>query len=299
MSTPSRSELRVVIFTDVDARVVPAMHQLLTSNGHKLVGVVTGPGPKSRRSEAYLDIVRATPPGIDVIVTAHPQRLATMLRPFNADLFWVFGFMRVLPDDVINLPRLGTINTHGGVLPRYRGPHPPGWCFRNDEGVLGWTVHRMTSVVDGGPTLAQGTVPYGDDDDFESMAPRWIGIVPGLIQRALQRVAAGDPGDPQDESQAGYAGFFEPEWREIDWSKPARHIHNQVRSWYGTRGVPRGAYADVDDIRCLILKTQLVSGALVTGGLPGSVITRDSETILIQAGDGPLRILKWQAVDGA
>lgn len=299
MSSGSNQSLRVMVFTDAAAQIVPRLHRLLTANGHKLVGVVTGPGPKSRRSDAYVDIVRATPPGIDVIVTSHPQRLVTMLRPFNADLFWVVGFMRILPDDVINLPRLGTVNTHGGILPRYRGPNPPGWCFRNDEGRLGWTVHRMTEVVDGGPILAQASIPYGDDDDFESMFPRWAGIVPELLQRALDRIVAGDPGDPQDESQAGYAGLFEPAWREIDWSQPSRAIHNQVRSWVGERSIRRGAFGEIDGIKRLIIKTQLVPGEAVPDVSPGTVIGQEGETLLVRTGDGPLRVLRWQPVDDA
>ena len=298
MSKEPAKSLRVVVFTDVDARVLPAMNQILNANGHKLVGVVTGPGPKSRRSETYVEIVRAAPPGVDVIVTTHMKRLAAMLRPLNADLFWVLGFMRILPDDVINMPRLGTINTHGGILPGQRGPNPPGWCFRDDVGEMGWTVHRMTSVLDGGPMLAQAVISYGDDDDFESIMPRWTGLIPKVIQQALPRVVNNEPGDPQDESQARYVGFFEPEWRQIDWSQPARSIHNQVRSWYGVRGVPRGAFGQVNGEQRLIIKTQLVADRSKTSAPPGTVLDNESESMLVQCGDGPLRILRWEDVNG-
>jgi methionyl-tRNA formyltransferase len=222
-----------------------------------------------------------------------------MLQAFNADLFWVLGFLWVLPDEVITMPRLGTINTHGGILPQYRGPNPASWCFRNDDGVQDRpAVHRMTSVVDGGPILAQGTCAYGDDDDFQSISPRWAGIIPGLIPRALERILAGDPGDPQDERRAGYAGFFESEWREIDWARPSRAIHNQVRSWVGLRGVPLGAFGEIDGVRRLITKTQLMPGTPVPDVEPGRVIERDEETVVIQTGDGPLRVVRWQAGDG-
>lgn len=279
--------------------VVPAMDQLLSARGHRLIGVVTGPGPRSRRTNDYVEIVGTTPPGIDVIVTSHPSRLATMLLPFHADLFWVVGFMRILPEDVVNMPRLGTVNTHGGILPRYRGPNPPGWCFREDTGELGFTIHRMTPVVDGGPILAQARLAYGDDDDFESLMPRWFGLVPDLAARALQRVEAGDPGDPQDESQAGYAGFFEPEWRQVDWSKPARFIHNQVRSWVGDRGVPRGAFGEINGEQHLIIKTQLAPDPRPASVAPGKLLERDESSLLVQCGDGPLRILRWQQGEDA
>lgn len=291
--------LRVVIFTDIHTMVVPMMHQLLTAHGHKLVGVVTGPGPKSRRSDTYVEIVRSTPPDIDVIVTTHMKRLPAMLRPLNADLFWVMGFMRILPDELINLPRLGTINTHGAVLPRHRGPNPIGWGFREETGEVGWTIHRMTSVLDGGPILAQASVTYDDDDDFESIMPRWLDALPGLIGRGLAQAAAGDPGHPQDESQASYAGFFEPEWRQIDWSRPARAIHNQVRSWIGERDIPRGAFGVINGRSHLIIKTRLIHDRSESMASPGTLLEYDNETMLVQCGDGPLRILRWEATNDA
>jgi methionyl-tRNA formyltransferase len=278
-------------------RVVPAMHQMLEAAGHRLVGVVTGPGPASRRTDTYLDIIRATPLNIDVIVTTHPKRLAAMLQPLNADLFWVFGFLRILPDDVIRMPRLGTVNTHGGILPQQRGPNAPGWSFRNDVGEIGWTVHRMTSVVDGGPILAQSSVSYGDDDDFDTIAPRWIGLLPEMIMHGLQRIVSEDPGEPQDERKAGYAGMFEPEWRQIDWSNPARLIHNQVRSWVGQRGIPHGAFGEIGGESYLIIRTQLVPDARDATATPGTLLEREGETMLIQCGDGPIRIRNWQTVE--
>jgi len=289
--------LRVVLITDADERVPAVFNQLMRAHGHRLVGVVTGPGPKSRRSTTYLDIVRNTPPDIDVIVTTHPERLARMLEPLKPDLIWTLGFLRVLPQDVLDLPRLGTINSHGGVLPKYRGPNPPGWAFRNDEGEIGWTVHRMTAGIDEGPILASGTVSYEDDDDFESLMPQWIGLLPGLIVEALPRIIAGDPGEPQDERLAGYAPLFEDDWREIDWSQPARSIHNQVRSWTGGPRSVGGAFGEIDGTRTLIIKTHLVASNTTEGVPPGTLLDRSADRLMVQCGDGPLEILKWESVE--
>lgn len=290
--------LRVVLVTDADARIPPAIDQLMRAYGHRLVGVVTGPGPKNRRTTTYLDIVRATPPGVDIIVTTHPERLARMLEPLKPDLIWTMGFLRVLPQDVLDLPRLGAINTHGGVLPKYRGPNPTGWAFRNDAGEIGWTAHRMTAGIDDGPILATATVPYGDDDDFESLTPQWVGLLPALVSETLARVIAGDPGTPQDEAQAGYAPNFDDAWREIDWSQPARSIHNQVRSWTGGPRSVGGAFGEIDGARALIFKTHLPPGAARSDLPPGTLVERSADRLTIQCGDGPLEILKWDVVDG-
>jgi methionyl-tRNA formyltransferase len=297
MSAQPDTSLRVVLMTDFGAQVVAFFNQFLSANGHRLVAVVTTPGPKNRRTDSYLGVVQATPPGIDVIITTHPKRLAPMLRPFKPDLIWVMGFLLRLPEEVIELPRLGTINTHGGILPKYRGPNPPGWVFRNDEGEIGWTVHRMTAGIDEGPILGLASVQYGDDDDMQSLFPKWTSLLPELMSQSLQQVLARDPGEPQDESLAGYAGPFEDAWRQIDWSRPARSIHNQVRSWAGGRGMPAGAFGEIDGTRQLIFKTRLVeedSGAAVP---PGTLIERTDDGLLVQCGDGPLQILKWEAAN--
>jgi methionyl-tRNA formyltransferase len=98
----------------------------------------------------------------------------------------------------------------------------------------------MDDGFDTGPVLAWSRVPISDDDDFDTVLPRLVETIPEVLARAFQRVAAGDPGDAQDESRAGYAALFTDDWREIDWARPARAVHNQVRSWIGERGTPRG-----------------------------------------------------------
>jgi methionyl-tRNA formyltransferase len=285
--------------TDFGGQAVTFFDQFMRANGHRLVAVVTGPGPKSRRTHNYLSVVQATPPGIDVIVTTHAKRLARMLEPFKPDIIWVMGFLLRLPEDVLSLPRLGTINTHGGMLPKYRGPNPFGWVFRNDAGEVSWTAHRMTAGIDEGPILATASVPYGDDDDLESIFPRWVGALPELLTRSLQLVIAQDPGEPQDESLAGYAGPLEDAYREVDWSQPARAIHNQVRSWHGGRGFPGGVFAEIDGARYLIFKSHLVSQDASSSVAPGALIARDDDTLVIQCGDGPLHILKWETLSEA
>jgi methionyl-tRNA formyltransferase len=88
--------------------------------------------------------------------------------------------------------------------------------------------------------------------------------------------------------------MFEDEWREIDWNRPAREVHNQVRSWHGQRGVPHGAFGDIDGQRMLITKTRLSDGN-TTGAAPGTVISRD-DGVLIQCADRPLRVLAYEPV---
>ena len=103
--------------------------------GHRVVGVVTSPGPKRRRSPAYLEVVAAVPPGVDVIVSNHPERWAAMLAPLRPDLIISGGFPWRIPAEVLALPRLGAINFHRRPPAAAPRPERDRWAFR-------WTTPR-------------------------------------------------------------------------------------------------------------------------------------------------------------
>ncbi|HZP21590.1 MAG TPA: formyltransferase family protein, partial [Bauldia sp.] len=227
---------RVVLFSVMPPRIAYLMlDELLSEFGHRIVGIVTSPGPKRRRSDAYLDVVAAARPGVDVIVSNHPERWAAMLAPLRPDLIVSIGFPWLIPSDVLALPRLGAINLHPARLPHHRGPAAVEWAFRNGDAEIGFTVHRLADGFDTGAILAQGGVPIAADDDIDTLMPKLGALIPGLVRTALERVARGEPGEPQDEAQASYDALFADDWRFIDWNRPARDIHNQVRSWTGIR----------------------------------------------------------------
>lgn len=288
---------RVVLLTDFGGQLVDGLRQILEGHGHKLVGLVTSPGLKGRGSGRHLDVVAAAPRGVDVLVSNHPQRWAAMLAPLRPDLIISAVFPWIIPDDLIALPRLGAVNMHGGLLPGRRGPNPIGWAFRDGDGELGLTIHRLDSGFDTGPILARAAVPYGDDDDLESVFPKLPGLMPELWATALRRIAAGDPGDPQDESRAAYAPFFDEAYRAIDWSRPAREIHNQVRAWMaGGRGVILGAVGVIEGTPRRVLKARLADNG--TGAAaPGTVLSRDADSLTIKCGEGALRVLRAEPLD--
>jgi methionyl-tRNA formyltransferase len=300
MSTAGHETWRVILFAR--GPIGPFYQRLdstLTEMGHRLVGVVTSPGPKSRRSNAYLDLVAQTRPGVDIIVSDYPNRWAAMLAPLRPDLIIVTGFSWRLPQDVLDLPRLGSINGHNALLPKYRGrgDYITAWAFRNDDGELGFTIHRMTAEFDNGPILAQGSIPIGDDDDLGSLLPGFIDLYFDLLPRAFERIANGDPGDPQNEEEATYSTVFEEEWRKIDWNDSARAIHNKVRSWPSVGDntpYPRTALGVINGVERQILKTRLVKDNPATAALPGTILEDNGDTMLIQCGDGPLQILRYE-----
>jgi methionyl-tRNA formyltransferase len=249
--TPAPESWRIVVFTNIPGGAIYSLvNEVVRPLGHRVVGVVTSPGPKRWRSPTYLEVVAAVSPGVDVIVSNHPERWAAMLAPLEPDLIISGGFPWRIPADVLALPRLGAINFHDAILPRHRGPNATGWAFRQNDAETGLTIHRLGPEFDTGPVLAQVRVPITDDDNMSTLMAILVDHAPELLRQALKRVAHGDPGDPQDESQATEAGLFEDAWRVIDWSQPARTIHNQVRSWVGMRDIPLGALGEIDGETC-------------------------------------------------
>jgi methionyl-tRNA formyltransferase len=292
--TPAPESWRIAVFTNIPGGMIYSLvNEVVRPLGHRVVGVVTSPGPKRRRSSTYLEVVAAVTPGVDVIVSNHPERWAAMLAPLRPDLIISAGFPWRIPADVLALPRLGAINFHDAILPRHRGPNATGWAFRMDDTETGLTIHRLGSEFDTGPVLAQVRVPITDDDDMSTLMAKMVNHAPGLLRQALERVARGDPGDVQDESQATEAGLFEDAWRIIDWSQPARTIHNQVRSWVGFRDIPAGALGEIDGETLQITKTCLAPDGPIdhAPAPPGTVLLRDGERLVVQCGDGPIEIL--------
>ena len=294
--TPAPESWRIVVFTNIPGGVIYSLvDEIVRPLGHRVVGVVTSPGPQRRRSPTYLEVVAAVSPGVDVIVSNHPERWAAMLAPLKPDLIISGGFPWRIPADVLALPRLGAINMHPALLPRYRGPAAIEWAFRNGEAEMGFTVHRLSPDFDTGPILAQTRIPIADDDDIDSLVAKFSPLLPGLLGQALERVARGDPGEAQDEAQATYAGLFDEEWRVIDWSQPARTVHNQVRSWIGVRDIPLGALGEIDGKTYQITKTRLLPVETEQREVapPGTVVQRNGERVVVQCGDGLIEILTW------
>ena len=275
--------MRIALFSRVSAIVV-RLDGLLRELGHECVGVVTTEGPSGRYGDEPLSsLVDERPLDLDVLVAAGPRRFAPLLAALEPDLALSGGYPVRIPADALEVPRLGVVNGHPALLPRYRGPNPIGWALRNGDAELGFTFHRMDADFDTGRVLSQGSAPVADAERAEDVLETLFGLWKALIPRALERVQAGDPGDLQDEREASYAGFFEPEFAELNWKRPAAEVHRQVRAWWvaAARDGVRGPLADIEGRRVRVLRTRLDD---VEGG------TR------IECADGPIWVLDTAAV---
>ena len=278
---------RVVLITTV-APVAAALTEALRGLGHEPVAVMsarrTRPGPPSPWS-----ITDATAPaGLDVLFPRDRHSIEALMRACRPDLAVCWGYPWRIPLAALEVPRLGSINNHPAFLPRHRGPIPVSWAIREGDGSFGVTWHRMDADLDTGAILAQASVPDRDDEfSFEQLGPRMLEAAISILPRALERLAAGDAGDPQPAEGASWAGHFEPDYAEIDWSRPAREIHRQVRAWSFAAGTELvvGPIGTIEGRPVKVTRTSLVEPTEVDGA------------IRVDAGDGPIWVVAWEPLE--
>lgn len=280
--------LRIVVFTDMP--LVAAFYpSVLGELGHEFVGIVTS----RRRYPGIGEIVNVAPLTTDIVVSEHPNRWAAIVGSMRPDVIISSSFPWRIPQAVLDAPRYGAFNLHPSLLPKYRGTATPFWTLLNGERATGLTAHRMVADFDAGPILSQVEIEIAEDDDVNAVMRAIIMRGPEVIVTAIQRLVAGDPGDPQDESQATYFGELPESERQVTWSSPARRIHNQVRAFAGLLSPP-GAYATIDGAPVRLLKSRTVPADGMTAAEPGTVIARDDAGLTIQCGDGPIRVLQFE-----
>jgi methionyl-tRNA formyltransferase len=276
--------MRIALFTrlpGVLTGVAPVVHEL----GHELVGVVTTEGPPGRYGDVPLSaVIDARPAGADVLVANSSRRFAPLLAALEPDLALCGGFPVRIPADAIAVPPLGILNGHPSPLPRYRGPNPIAWALRNGDPELGFTFHFMDAEFDTGPILLRGAASIAAAERAEEILDAVFGLWSSLLPQALALVEAGERGSVQSEEGASYAGFFEPEFAELDWARPAEEVHRQVRAWFAPamRDGIRGPVAELDGERVYVRRARLDD---TEGGTP------------VECGDGrPLWILETAPV---
>lgn len=274
---------RIVFLSQVPTAVA-RFHEQAKARGHEPVAVITTrPRAHPDAAARFAAFGTDSPPDLDVLVPASRERLSWMLRVLEPDLAVCMGFNWLIPDEVIAIPRLGIVNGHPSLLPRNRGPMPFAWAFRDGGREIGMTYHFMDASYDTGPVLAQGSVPIEDDDWFEELMPKLAVLSAGLVDEVFHRLERGERGDPQDDSLATWAGFFEDDYLPVDFSRSAREIHNQVRAWhFAMPMLHRGPIAELDGIPTRLLRTSLTR---VDGGRE------------LEAADGPIWIVASEPVE--
>jgi methionyl-tRNA formyltransferase len=282
----SEDGLRIALISTVPP-VVEWVGPALQDLGHEVVGVVSArPRPRPTPPPPEMlptHLVEVALPGIPVLFPGTKWQVEGLLRALEPQLALCWGYPWKLPAEALAVPPLGCVNQHPALLPRHRGPVPLSWALREGDEVFGLTWHRMDAELDTGPTLAQTSIPIEDDDvSIEQIGPKLGAAAFSLLPRVLERVAAGDPGDPQPEEGATWAGHFGEDYAELDWSRSARELHNQVRAWALTFGLSPviGPIGELDGERVRVLRTSLTD--------PGGDVRK------VETGEGPLWVVAFE-----
>ena len=263
----------------------------LIEAGLDIVAVVTGEDkPRGRGNVMTPTPVRrlADDRGIPVITprTLRTDDFLEVLREYAPELIVVVAYGKILPPQVLDYPRMGCINLHVSLLPKYRGAAPMQRAVMNGERVTGVTVMHMAEGLDTGDIIAQRSFPIGDSDTFETVHDTSAEIGSRLLVETIRDIERGTAVRvPQDDSLATYAAKVERSDCKIDFSVPARTLDCLIR---GTTPIP-GAFAYLNGKMLKIFNARPTEGI----GLPGEVIALDDRSdgsFTVACGEGALMI---------
>jgi methionyl-tRNA formyltransferase len=285
--------LRIVFFGTPEF-ALPALDALLHSS-HCVVGVVTQPDrPRGRGQKTTHAPVkaRAVSAGLPVL---QPDRLKSpaflqALAALAADLGVVAAYGRILTETVLSTPRLGMVNVHASLLPRYRGAAPVHRAVIAGEPVTGVTIMRVVQALDAGPMLATRTRPIGAEESSDDVERDLARLGADLLRSTVDELAAGlVTATPQDESRATYAPRLTKDDGIVDWSWSAERIHNLIR---GLHPWPH-AFAFLNGQRLILLRSTAVVGAQ-SDVAPGTIVEATGDRLRVSAGGGVIQLEEIQ-----
>ncbi|MCI5690770.1 MAG: methionyl-tRNA formyltransferase [Clostridiales bacterium] len=287
-----------ILFMGTPDFAVPSLDALAAA-GHQLVGAFSQPDkPKNRGMKLQPTPVKVCAERLGVPVF-QPTKLRDgtaleTIRQLDPDLIVVAAYGRILPQEILDYPRLGCINVHSSLLPKYRGAAPIHWAILNGEKETGVTIMHMALALDAGDIIRQRATPIDPDETVEDLHDRLARLGAELLVETVAQLADGTATrTPQEESQVTLAPMLSRALSPMDWTRPARALHDQVR---GLIPWP-AAVTELGGVRCKILATTVLDET--TGKAPGSVVAADKTGLKLACGDGRvLRIDRLQADGG-
>jgi methionyl-tRNA formyltransferase len=289
----SAQALRVVFF-GTPAFAVPTLEALLRSP-HTVAAVVTQPDrPRGRGPKTTASPVKdaATAAGIPVLQPASVKtpEFAAELSALHADIAVVAAYGQILTQQLLDTPRLGMINVHASLLPRYRGAAPVHRSIINGDAETGVTIMRMVKALDAGPMIAVARVPIGADQTSDELERQLASAGAQLLVPTLDDIAAGRSHEtPQDDTAATYAPKLTKEDSRIDWGWPAARIHNHIRGLH-----PQPHAVTFAGGRRLILHRSRLSGHQSTEA-PGTILEASGDRVRVATGGGAIDLLEIQS----
>jgi methionyl-tRNA formyltransferase len=288
MVTPLR-----VVFFGTPAFAVPTLDALLESH-HAVVAVVTQPdrprGRGHRTSDAPVK-ARAVEAQLPVL---QPNRLkdadfVSAFADLKSDLAVVAAYGKILPESLIATPRLGMINVHASLLPKYRGAAPVHRAVIAGERETGVTIMRVVKALDAGPMMAKAPRLIGPDETSDVVEAGLARLGASLLRDVVDQLAAGSATETrQDDGLATYAHRLTKDDGIVDWTRTAAQIHDLIR---GLHPWPH-AFSYLDGRRLILLRSSPDLAAVTQP--PGTIVEAAGDALVVATASGTLRILQLQ-----
>ncbi|MDU9396242.1 MULTISPECIES: methionyl-tRNA formyltransferase [Pseudomonadaceae] len=268
----------------------------LLDTPHQIVAVYTQPDrPAGRGQKLMPSPVKqlALQHGLPVLQppTLRDPAAQEELRALAPDLMVVVAYGLILPQAVLDIPRLGCINSHASLLPRWRGAAPIQRAVQAGDAESGVTVMQMEAGLDTGPMLLKATTPITAGDTGGSLHDRLAQLGPQAVVQAIAGLAAGTlQGEVQDDALATYAHKLNKDEARIDWSRPADELERLVRAF---NPWPI-CHSTLDGQPLKVLAAEPAEGR----GQPGQILDASKDGLTVACGAGALRLTRLQLPGG-
>jgi methionyl-tRNA formyltransferase len=279
-----------VLFWGTPEFATPPLRALI-GEGFDVVGVVTQPDKPVGRSRSTLEAPPvkqiAVEESIPVFQPEKPRgaEFIAQLRALEPDISVVVAYGHILPVDVIDLPRLGTINIHASLLPKLRGAAPIQAAIREGHAETGVTIMRMVKALDAGASMLQVRTPIPEDETYGELQLRLAEMGAMALIEALALIELGKITEtPQDDSQATYASKIDRAMTRVDWSADARTVSRLIRAY----DPKPGAFALAAGGEVMLFGARVATAS--PGDAPGTVVSVDEGGLLVACGQGSVQI---------
>ena len=294
-----------IVFCGTPQFAVPTLKHLLAQPDFDVLGVITQPDrPRGRGQEVAFSPVKEAALAANLPVH-QPEKMRapeaeTLLQKLAPDCVVIIAYGQIIPARLLPIPKLGWINLHASLLPKYRGAAPINWAIVNGESRTGVTTMRIDAGMDTGEMLLRREIEIGPEETAPELAARMSESGAPLMAETLRGLAAGRIAPkPQEHSEASYAPMLKKEDGRIDWKRPAIEIYNRMRGfapWPGAYTTFRGQSCHVwGEPVSKEGDVGLQSGA--GGGVPGTLFGEKNE-LFICCGDATVLCLRLVKVEG-
>ena len=282
-----------IVFMGTPEFAVPCLERLV-SDGHEVVGVFTQPDkPKGRGHKMQFPPVKEKAVEYNIPVF-QPQKMRdgtaySVLKELDPELIIVVAYGKIIPQDILDLPKYGCVNIHASLLPRYRGAAPIQWCVLNGEKKSGVTSMQMDAGLDTGDMLIKAETDIDENMTAGELHDKLSVLGAEVMSQTIKKLVDGTlEKTKQDDSLSNYAPMLSKELCPIDWTKPAEKIHDQIR------GLSPWPVATAS-LNGEIYKLHKSEKTGKTKGVPGEIVSVDGG-LTVSCGDGnSIRILTVQA----